>query len=245
MENRFFSHLRKYGILAVKYSFFLFNLVLLTGLGIKTISLWISDPFVFTDTLAAFPEEPEFLNKKAAENQFWLSLSIETLLFIIGGFLCYELLIKQKTPRRSLIASTAIVFLWTAGESIPLFFPATEKAQQINACKAFNISWDMKDHKCRLMDLELKRFEQLNIAKKSKAPIAKPAVSPAPQTSNGEKTPQTEKNTSSAIVTPVQKNTRTPVKDVSQEKKQIQESKQTIKIQSKPRLKKRKQKTDK
>ena len=240
MENRFFSHLRKYGTLAVKYSFFLFNLILLTGLGIKTVSLWISDTFILTDTLAAFPEEPEFSNPKAAENQFWLSLSMETLLFIIGGFLCYELLIKQKTLRRSLIAPIAIVFLWTAGERIPLFFPATEKVQQINACKAFNISWDVKNHRCRLMDLELKRFEQLNKIKKQKASPVKPAVTLIPQLQND----KTEKKTPASVVKSQQEKTKTSVNAAVKGNRQRPKSKQisAIKTQSNVQTKKKKNK---
>lgn len=168
MNDRFFSYLRKYGILTVKYLFFMFNLVLLTGLGVKTVSLWIKDPFVFSDTLAAFPEEPEFISPLAARNGFWIAVSLETLLFIIGGFLCYELLIKKKTFRRSILAPVIIAFLWTAGESIPLFLPATDKVRQINACRAMDISWDSGHHKCRFMDLEIRRFEQLKISKNNR-----------------------------------------------------------------------------
>ena len=176
MQIRFFSSLQKYSVLTVRYASFLFNLSLLAGLGVKTVNLWISSPFDFSDTLNAFPNEPEWLNKASAESQFWMATSIETLLFLIGGFLCYEILIKQKTFRRTLVAPIAIAFLFTAGESIPLFLPATEKVQQINACKALNISWDAVNHKCRLMDLELKRFEQLKLRKKTKTPPVRTSV---------------------------------------------------------------------
>lgn len=174
MSFHFFSYLRKYSLLAVKYSFFLFNLALLVCLSIKTVNLWIADPFDFADTLAAFPQEPELENKQSAENQFWTAVSFETLLFIIGGFLCYELLIKQKTFRRNLVAPIAVVFLWAMGESIVLFLPATEKVHMIKACQAMNISWDTKNHKCRLMDLELRRFEALKNRKKRSAPRPMP-----------------------------------------------------------------------
>lgn len=169
MQIRFFSYLRKYGVLTIKYAFFLFNLSLLAGLGIKTVNLWIASPFDFSDTLNAFPDEPEWTVRAVAEHQFWTATVIETLLFIIGGFLCYEILIKHKTFRRSIVAPIAVAFLFTAGESVPLFLPATEKVQQINACKAMNISWDTQNHTCRLMDLELKRFEELKLRKKPKA----------------------------------------------------------------------------
>lgn len=173
MNRGFFSYLRKYGVLSVRYSFFMFNLALLVGLSVKTVNLWIADPFNFADTLAAYPEEPEFLDKSFAENQFWIALCVETVLFILGGFLCYELLIKQKTFHRSLIAPLVVAFLWTAGESIHLFLPATEKVQQINTCKAMQISWDVKKHKCRLMELELKRFEQLKLRKHQTSAVQK------------------------------------------------------------------------
>ncbi|MBR4127419.1 MAG: hypothetical protein IKR09_07585 [Alphaproteobacteria bacterium] len=193
MEDRFFSSVRKYSVLLVKYLFFLFNLSLLVGLGIKTVKLWISDPFDFSDTLNTFSDEPEWLDRKSAETQLWTALSLETLLFVIGGFLCYELLIRQKTFRRSLIAPLALAFLFAAGESIPLFLPATEKVHQIIVCKALNISWDVKDHRCHIMDLELKRFEALKTRKKRKPVSAKPAVPVGNKESASVETPKVEK----------------------------------------------------
>ncbi|MBR1777357.1 MAG: hypothetical protein IJ752_02075 [Alphaproteobacteria bacterium] len=222
MTVRFFSRLKKYITFFIKYLFFMFNLALLAGLSIKTVNLWIADPFNFSDTLSAFPEEPEFLNKYSAENQFWIALCIETVLFIIGGFLCYELLIKQKTFRRSLIAPIAVVFLWTAGESIQLFLPATEKAQQINTCKAMGISWDIKNHKCHLMDLELKRFEQLKTAKKRQTTRVKPSVPAAVPAQIGTKAVQSKKETAKSVA-PIQPkqtipSTQTAVKPAVQPK---------------------------
>ncbi len=175
MKNSFFSQIGHYTVCFFKYLLYLFNLAVLAGLGVKTVNLWISTPFDFSDTLAAFPDEPEFINKAAAEKQLWGALTFETLLFVIGGFLCYELLIKQKTFRRGIIAPMVAVFLWTAGESAFLFLPATDKAHAINTCQAAKISWDTKNHKCRLMDLELKRFEKLKALKKA---TRNPAPSP-------------------------------------------------------------------
>ena len=172
MKSNFFSHIRHFVVWIFKYLLYLCNLILLACLGIKTAKLWISRPFDFADTLEAFPEEPEFINKAYAEKQFWFALGFETVLFIIGGYLCYELLIKQKTFKRSFTAVLIVVFMWTSGESIFLFLPATEKAQAISACQALNISWDKKKHKCRLMDLELKRFEKLKaLKKKRRSPV--------------------------------------------------------------------------
>lgn len=122
--------------------------------------------------MAAFPGEPEFADKVAAEKQFWGALTFETLVFVIGGFLCYELLIKQKTFRRGITAPLAGAFLWAAGESAFLFLPATDKVHTINVCRAADISWDAKNHKCRLMDLELKRFERLKALKTIRRPAA-------------------------------------------------------------------------
>lgn len=161
MRNRFFSYMGKFGVFIVKYAFFLFNLALLVGLGVKTANLWIADSFDFSDTLTTFSDEPELINRKFAEFQLWFALSVESILYVFGSFLCYETLIRPKTLRRSLIAPLAVAFLWTVGESVPLFLPATEKVAQINACKAMDISWDTQNHMCRLMDLELKRFEQI------------------------------------------------------------------------------------
>ncbi len=190
MQIRFFSSLQEYSVLTVKYASFLFNLSLLAGLGIKTVNLWIAAPFDFSDTLNAVPNEPEWLNRHSAESQFWTATIIETLLFLIGGFLCYEILIKQKTFRRTLVAPIAIAFLFAAGESIPLFLPATEKAHQIGVCKASGISWDTVNHKCRLMDLELKRFEQLKLHKKQKMTTLKTSV----RTENGSATSAVDRN---------------------------------------------------
>lgn len=152
---------------AIECLLFAGNLALLAGLGVKTVRLWINEPFDFGDVVAAFPTEPEFVDKVSAEKQFWFALSFETLVFVIGGFLCYELLIRQKTLRRGLIAPFAAVFLWASGESVNLFMPATDKARAIESCRAAGISWDAKRHRCRLMDLELRRFEQLKAAKES------------------------------------------------------------------------------
>lgn len=179
MENGFFSHIKRCTAWIFKYLLYQFNLILLACLGIKTAKLWISRPFDFSDTLEAFPQEPEFINKVYAEKQFWIALGLETLIFVIGGFLCYEVLIKQKTFRRGITAVLVIAFLWASGESLFLFMPATEKAHNINACRALNISWDAKNHKCRLMDLELRRFEKLNALKKKPVKSVKKTASKA------------------------------------------------------------------
>lgn len=162
-----FSRIKKIGVSAIEYLLFAGNLALLAGLGVKTVRLWINEPFDFGDVVAAFPTEPEFVDKVSAEKQFWFALSFETLVFVIGGFLCYELLIRQKTLRRGLIAPFAAVFLWASGESVNLFMPATDKARAIESCRAAGISWDAKRHRCRLMDLELRRFERLKAAKEA------------------------------------------------------------------------------
>ena len=191
MKNSFFSQTARYTVRFFKYLLYLFNLAILAGLGVKTVNLWISTPFDFSDMLAAFPGEPEFADKAAAEKQFWGALIFETLVFVIGGFLCYELLIKQKTFRRGIPAPLAAAFLWAAGESAFLFLPATDKVHTITVCRAAGISWDAKNHKCRLMDLELKRFEKLKALKtirrppevkaaKKAAPVQKPATPAAP-----------------------------------------------------------------
>lgn len=180
MENGLFSKMARVCARFLKYLLYLFNLALLGGLGVKTVNLWIARPFDFSDMVAAFPAEPEFLDKASAEKQFLAAAGFETAVFVLGGFLCYELLIKQKSFRRGLIAPMFALFLWATGESAFLFFPATEKAQDINVCRTMNISWDTKNHRCRLMDLELRRFEKLKAAKK-KRPVKK-AAPPKPAT---------------------------------------------------------------
>ncbi len=196
MENGLFSKTARTGARFLKYLLYLFNLALLGGLGVKTVNLWIARPFDFSDMVAAFPAEPEFLDKANAEKQFWIAAGFETTVFVLGGFLCYELLIKQKSFRRGLIAPMFALFLWATGESAFLFFPATEKAQDINVCRTMNISWDTKNHRCRLMDLELRRFEKLKAAKKKrpvkKALPQKPLAQPektTPSAANAKATP--------------------------------------------------------
>lgn len=187
MENGLFSKTARVCALFLKYLLYLFNLALLGGLGVKTVNLWIARPFDFSDMVAAFPAEPEFLDKAGAEKQFLAAAGFETAVFVLGGFLCYELLIKQKSFRRGLIAPMFALFLWATGESVFLFFPATEKAQDINVCRTMNISWDTKNHRCRLMDLELRRFEKLKAAKK-KRPVKK-ALPPKPAAQPEKTTP--------------------------------------------------------
>lgn len=187
MENGLFSKTARICARFLKYLLYLFNLALLGGLGVKTVNLWIARPFDFSDVVAAFPAEPEFLDKTGAEKQFLAAAGFETAVFVLGGFLCYEALIKQKSFRRGLIAPLFALFLWATGESVFLFFPATEKAQNINVCQTMNISWDKKNHRCRLMDLELRRFEKLKAAKK-KRPVKK-ALPPKPATSPEKTTP--------------------------------------------------------
>ncbi len=196
MENGLFSKTARVCARFLKYLLYLFNLALLGGLGVKTVNLWIARPFDFSDMVAAFPAEPEFLDKANAEKQFWIAAGFETTVFVLGGFLCYELLIKQKSFRRGLIAPMFALFLWATGESAFLFFPATEKAQDINVCRTMNISWDTKNHRCRLMDLELRRFEKLKAAKKKrpvkKALPQKPLAQPektTPSAANAKATP--------------------------------------------------------
>ena len=201
MENGLFSKTARTGARFLKYLLYLFNLALLGGLGVKTVNLWIARPFDFSDMVAAFPAEPEFLDKANAEKQFWIAAGFETTVFVLGGFLCYELLIKQKSFRRGLIAPMFALFLWATGESAFLFFPATEKAQDINVCRTMNISWDTKNHRCRLMDLELRRFEKLKAAKKKrpvkKALPQKPLAQPektTPSAANAKATPTPAKS---------------------------------------------------
>jgi|GEM_PF-3251048 len=209
MENGLFSKTARTGARFLKYLLYLFNLALLGGLGVKTVNLWIARPFDFSDMVAAFPAEPEFLDKANAEKQFWIAAGFETTVFVLGGFLCYELLIKQKSFRRGLIAPMFALFLWATGESAFLFFPATEKAQDINVCRTMNISWDTKNHRCRLMDLELRRFEKLKAAKKKrpvkKALPQKPLAQPektTPSAANAKATPTPQPAKSAHVPAP-------------------------------------------
>lgn len=203
MRGGLFSRIKKIGVSAIENLLFAGNLALLAGLGAKTVRLWINEPFDFGDIVAAFPTEPEFIDKVSAEKQFWFALSFETLVFVIGGFLCYELLIRQRTLRRGLIAPFVVVFLWAAGESVNLFMPATDKAQTIESCRAANITWDAKRHRCRLMDLELRRFEQLKAAKESAARRKKEKRKAALAAARAATVKKQTKENAAAVPTPV------------------------------------------
>ena len=85
MENGLFSKTARVCALFLKYLLYLFNLALLGGLGVKTVNLWIARPFDFSDMVAAFPAEPEFLDKAGAEKQFLAAAGFETAVFVLGA----------------------------------------------------------------------------------------------------------------------------------------------------------------
>lgn len=202
MANNFFSQIRSYTSAFLRYLLFFLNLALLAWLGIKTAKAWVSDPFDFLDILDAYPSEPEFLDRAAAEKQFWMALSFETIVFIIGGFICYEILIKKKTIRRGLIAPLVIAFLWLTGESAFFFMPATDKQHTISVCTKMGISWNTKRGRCNLMDLETQRFARMAAAKKAKKKAVVLPVKASPVKS--ETTPRKHSDTPAKPAAPVQ-----------------------------------------
>lgn len=143
---------------AARYGVFLFNLALLFALGLRTVKSWFSLPFDFLETLGLYPDEPEFANVESAKSQFWAGIAFESAIFVLGSFLCYELLIKYKNLQKNLLAPFFIAFMLLTGESIMFFLPAVDKAREIDTCVRMELTWNTNRHRCNLMDLEKKRL---------------------------------------------------------------------------------------
>ena len=145
----------------LRYGMFFFNLFLLLALGIRTIKSWFSLPFDFLEIMDNFPNEPEFADTEAAKSQFWTGIGLETAVYVVGAFLCYELLIKNKDLKKNLFAPFFIAFMLLTGESFMFFLPAVDKTREIDACLHMELTWNASKHKCNVMDFEKKRVQKL------------------------------------------------------------------------------------
>lgn len=191
MKKNFFAKTVGIGAAVVRAALFFGNVAALGALGAKTVKLWTDKAFDLLETMKAFPAETEFADFSAAERQVWYGIGFETFVFVIGGFLCYEFLIKPKSIRLRLVAPFVTAFLVLAGESVNLFLPALDKVHEIETCQAEGIPWSARRHECDYMELERRRMEKMLAAKKpakvrkkaAKPAVAapqKPAVKPAP-----------------------------------------------------------------
>lgn len=183
MKKNFFSQTADIVKTVVRVALYFGNVAALGALGMKTFKLWTDKAFDLLETMKAFPAEAEFADLSAAERQVWRGIGFETFVFVIGGFLCYEFLIKPKSVFLRLVAPLTIAFLILTGESVNLFLPALDKVHEIETCQAEGIPWSARRHECDYMELERRRMEKMLAAKKpakSRKKAAKPAVA-APQ----------------------------------------------------------------
>ena len=191
MKKNFFAKTVGIGAAAVRAALFFGNVAALGALGAKTVKLWTDKAFDLLETMKAFPAETEFADFSAAERQVWYGIGFETFVFVIGGFLCYEFLIKPKSIRLRLVAPLVTAFLVLTGEAVNLFLPDLDKAHEIETCQAEGIPWSARRHECDYMELERRRMEKMLAAKKpvktrkkavkpAAAAPQKPAVKPAP-----------------------------------------------------------------
>ncbi len=183
MKKNFFSQTADIVKTVVRAALYFCGVAFLGALGAKTVKLWTDKAFDLLETMKAFPAEAEFADFAAAERQMWYGIGFETFVFVIGGFLCYEFLIKPKSVFLRLVAPLTIAFLILTGESVNLFLPALDKVHEIETCQAEGIPWSARRHECDYMELERRRMEKMLAAKKpakSRKKAAKPAVA-APQ----------------------------------------------------------------
>lgn len=181
MKKRFFSSLYSFIAHFLRYALFFCNVALLIRLGIETVQLWLGNPtgqdsYNFFDIMAAFPSEPEFIDRIAAEKQFWMVQTFKTIVYVFGIFFCYEILVRRNSVRRNLMAPMFIAFIWISGESASYFMPALDKAHAIRTCQSIGITWNPRTHRCNLMDLERQRLRQLTAEKKEKELARKKAI---------------------------------------------------------------------
>ena len=199
MKKNFFSQTADIVKTVVRAALYFCGVAFLGALGAKTVKLWTDKAFDLLETMKAFPAEAEFADFAAAERQMWYGIGFETFVFVIGGFLCYEFLIKPKSVFLRLVAPLTIAFLILTGESVNLFLPALDKVHEIETCQAEGIPWSARRHECDYMELERRRMERMRAAKKpvkvrkktvphkpaslpSKAAVPAPAVkAPAPK----------------------------------------------------------------
>ena len=167
-KNGFWQKSVSIAAAAARYGVFLFNLALLFALGLRTVKSWFSLPFDFLETLGLYPNEPEFADTNGAKSQFWAGIVFETVIFVLGSFLCYELLIKYKNLKKNLLAPLFIAFMLLTGESFMFFLPAVDKAREIETCVRMELTWNESRHRCNLMDLEKKRLRLMKEGRRKK-----------------------------------------------------------------------------
>lgn len=210
MKKTLFSQAISIFTAVVRVALYVGNVAALGALGVKTVKLWTDKAFDLQETMKAFPAEPEFADFSAAERQIWQGIGFETFVFVIGGFLCYELFINPKSIRLRLIAPFVTAFLVLTGESVNLFLPALDKAHEIETCQMQGIPWSARRHECDFMELERRRMERMLAAKKpvkarKKAAVPKPAALPPKASAAEQPAPKTVKSAKATAAKPTLK----------------------------------------
>lgn len=178
------STLKKYLSKTAWVILFALNCSILLYMICHICKIWTNQNFDLIKTFLIFDNEEEFKNLISAKHQLWTALTAETVLLVLGGFFTYDFLIRAKNFRLNIIASFVLFFCIFTGESLLLFFPAPDKAIEIQTCESIPlkncsskdknctpkyITWNKENHYCNLIELERQRMikflEQKSIEK--------------------------------------------------------------------------------
>lgn len=167
------SKLKKYLSKTIWVMLFAFNCCILLYMLSHICKIWTNQNFDLMKTFLIFDQEEEFKNLVSAKHQLWTALVSETALLVLGGFFTYDFLIRVKNFRLNIIASFVLFFCIFTGESLLLFFPAPDKALEIQTCESIPlkncspkeknctpkyITWNKENHYCNLIELERQRM---------------------------------------------------------------------------------------
>ena len=170
-KNTFKSYCEK----SVWTILFALNCCVLLYMACHLFQIWTNKNFDIIKTFLLFDQEAEFKNIVFAKRQLWTAFTIETILYVFGGYFTYDYLIKVKNLRLNLIALFVLAFCIFAGESALLFFPAPDKAVEIQTCESIPvkkcrmnskncvpryITWNKENHYCNLIELERQRMHE-------------------------------------------------------------------------------------
>lgn len=159
--------IKRYTKIGLWWSVFCVNVSGLVFLAGRLFKIWTNQAFTLPrEYFEKFPNEPEFASMTIAKEQLWFAVGSMTFLYLIGGYLCYDFLIKPKKIKINLISLFVIAFIWMTGEAIFLSCPALDKAITIQSCQTTKISkkskktysWNKENHYCNLLDAEKERM---------------------------------------------------------------------------------------
>lgn len=167
------STLKTYLSKAIWTLLFAFNCCVLLYIISHICKIWTNQNFDMIKTFLIFDQEEEFKNIISAKHQLWSALTAETVLLVLGSYFTFDFLVKVKNIRLNIIGSLALFFCIFTGESLLLFFPAPDKAIEIQTCESIPlkncseknknctpkyITWNKENHYCNLIELERQRM---------------------------------------------------------------------------------------